>query len=63
MIGVKTTQLKLPWNEESWKFYHDFKELKEYGGAQIRMYSENDLMVIEYDSTFDTAEILEEDRG
>lgn len=61
MLGVKTTLLKLPWNEESWKFYQEFKEANEFDGAEIRMYSDgaNDLMVIEYDSVFDTNEILE----
>lgn len=55
MIGVQTTQYKLDAREnESWEFYYHLRNLMEFGGTQVRMYTENDLLIIEYDTTFDT---------
>ena len=57
MIGVQTTQYKLPADDgESWRFYYHIKDLMEYDGTEVRMYTENNLLVIEYDSVFDTKE-------
>ena len=55
MIGVQTIQYKLDAREkESWEFYYHLRNLMEFGGTQVKMYTENDLLIIEYDTTFDT---------
>ena len=57
MLAVKTTQIKMcADNKESWDFYELLRKTFEFGGTQIRMYTENNLLIVEWDSVIDTKE-------
>ena len=58
MLAVETTRYVLVDNEEARDFAERVRDFYEFGGAKVRITTNKDLLIVEYDHIIETKETV-----